>query len=215
MPPLKLGPGDIEGIFNALRPRFRKWISSGGFATQPPTTVAPHTHQASDIGFDPAGVEWTGYLSAEEVQAALEEHDDEKLARSGVQPMRGSLGMDDGAGPYNIFDINNLTLSGAAGQGNVTGVRDISMVTAIVGEGVIDGPRVIHMAGDDDDDEALIDGVERVVFNLEPTKSLIQQLSLIEWNPAVTPGTDYTEQLAQMSWSDLEGTMICVVASGA
>jgi len=195
--PLRFGPGDIDGIFNALRPRFRKWISSGGFNTEPPSTVAPHTHQASDIGFDPAGVEWTGYLAADDVQDALEEHDDEKLARSGVQPMEGNLQMDDGLGPWEIYDILDLHLTGG------------------VGNGIIDGVRHLQMAGDDADNEARIDQLDRVKFNATVTQAIIEDPARIEFQVGVTPGTDYTRAEGIVSWSDLEGIDVAGVESGA
>lgn len=211
---LRLGPGDIDAIFRALRPRLRKWISSGGFSSSPPARVAPHTHQADDIGFDPAGVEWTGYVDGDDVQEAIEELDDEKLARSGVQPMEGHLNMDDGLGPWRIFNILDLYLTGGAGAAAITGSRAITMKGTTVGEDVISNVRVLTFIGDDDDDEARAEGLDRVKFNATPTQAVIEDPARIELQTAVDPGTDYTEAEGITSWSETEATMVVCVASG-
>ena len=157
-------------------------------------THPPHTHTAAEISMVPAGL-----LAADDVQEGLEEHDSEKLARSGVQPMLGSLDM-------NHFDVANIR--------DVEVESDLTM-SGPVGEAIVTGPRVIHMAGDHVDDEAKIDGLERVVFNAEPTASSIEGPSRIEMNVAVEAGVDYTAAVGKVSWDALEDALVAYVASGA
>jgi len=209
-------------------------------------------HPASSVTNTPAG-----YLAATDVQAALNEHDSEKLARSGVQDMLGTLDM----GGQEIQDVKDITFTGSVGEARIDAVRKIDM-TGIgeivdvklldmtaggvgeavidevrridmngigriddireglyfgtnVGEGIIDSPRVIHMVGDDNDNEARIDGLERTVFNNEPTKSVIELPSRLEWNTGVEAGASYTAAEGQTSWDNVEDTMVVWVASGA
>src|SRR5574341_1227580 len=99
---MKRSPRDQESIHAASRKR----MQTLGTAVIPgPTTIPPHTHSADQITFQPYGL-----LAADDVQEALQEHDDEKLARSGVQPMNGNLNMDDGLGPWEIYNIKNLNM---------------------------------------------------------------------------------------------------------
>lgn len=208
--------GDIDAIFRALRPRFLKLIKGGGSTSATETTVAPHTHHADTIGVEPAGDEWAGLIAADDVQEALQELDDEKLARSGVQPMRGTLNMDDAIlGPYSINNIQSLHLTGGATEAAVDGVRKLDMSVAAVGQGVIQGPRAIHMAGDDADNEARVDQLDRVQFNATVGQAVLDQLSRTEWNVGVTPGTDYTASEGIASWSSAEDSFIAHVASGS
>jgi len=226
--------GDIDSIYNALRPRLKKlWGSGTGTST---TTIGPHTHSADQITFEPAGL-----IAAEECQASQEELDDEKLARDGTQTMLGTLQMNDNA----VTGVWNLSFTGTAGNARINLVRTITMtgvglieavrkvdfagsgvgegiiqdvrmvnMNSAVGEGVIDSPRVIHMIGDDGDNEALIDGLDRVKFNATVTQAVIEDPARIEFQVGVTPGTDYTLAEGIMSWSDLEDTMIVNVLSG-
>ncbi|NTV04641.1 hypothetical protein HGA89_07020, partial [bacterium] len=73
-----------------------------------------------------------------------------------------------------------------------------------VGVARVANPRVISMAGDHEDDEAKIEGLERVVFNDEPTASSIEQPSRIEMNTGVEAGVDYTAAEGVASWDTLE-----------
>lgn len=224
-------PGDVDAYRNALRPRML--LSSGGTAAPSlPTTIPPHTHHAREIVSDPEAT--TALLSADDVQEALEELGQEKLARSGEQTMLGGLDMnhfsidnvDDievendinmtgGAAAARLVDVRTVQFKAdAAGEGDIQNVRDVSFVGA-VGEGVIDDPRVIHMAGDHADDEAKVDGLERVVFNDEPTASTIERPSRIDWNTGVEAGVDYTPAEGRHSWDSLEDTLVVYVASGA
>jgi hypothetical protein len=174
----------------------RRRMQSLGTAVVPgPITIPAHTHSADQITFEPYGL-----TAADDVQEMGEEHDVEKLARSGVQPMQGDLNMDDGLGPWEIDNIKNLNMSGGVGAAILNLVRNIVMT----GIGWIENVKRIHFIGDDDDGDALIDGLERVVFNNEPTKSVIQNPSTIEFNPAVTPGSDTAYLEAQFSYSDTE-----------
>jgi hypothetical protein len=149
------------------------------------------------------------------------------LVVDGSRPMTGDLEMgghevDDvlnlhisgGAGDGDIDGVRDITFDSDEGEGNIDGVRDISFA-GVIGEGVIDAPRVIHMSGDHADDEAKVDGLERVVFNDEPTASSIELPSRIEMNPGVEAGVDYTAGVGKVSWDTLEDTLVVCVASGA
>lgn len=209
--------GDIDAIYNALRPRLDK-LRGGAVVAAPPTGVGPHTHTAAQITYDPAG-----FIASEDCQLSQEELDAEKLARSGEQEMLGDLPM----AHHSINDIHDADIEGTAivgedivmtgppGSANVTGVRDVDMSGAVVGEGVINGPRVVHMAGDHVEDEAKIDGLERIVFNDEPTASQIEKPSRLEMNTAVEAGASYTAGVGKVSWDTLEDTLVVYVASGA
>jgi len=225
-------PGDIDGTYNAIRPRLKKLIAGAGTTTT--AVVPPHTHSADQITFEPAG-----RIAGEECQASQEELDDEKLARDGSQTMLGTLQMNDNP----VTGVWNLTMSGSIGNAIISAVRRITMtglglielVTQItmagiglieevrkidftgstVGQGIIDQPRAIHMAGDDLDNEARIDGLDRVKFNATPTQAVIEDAARIEFQVGVTPDSDYTTVEGIMSWSDVEGTMVVTVVSGA
>lgn len=191
--------GDIDAIYSALRPRLDK-LRSGAVISKTITTAVPHTHPAVDISYEPVGL-----ISGENCQITQEELSDEKLARSGEQEMLGDLPM----AHHSINDIHDADIEGTATVG-----EDV-VFTEGVGGAIINNPRVIHMVGDHVDDEAKVDGLERMVFNDEPTASTIEVLSRTEWNKAVTPGTDYTLVEGQTSWSDLEDNLVVIVKSGA
>jgi hypothetical protein len=231
--------GDIDADYHAIRARLTALTATGGSA---PTTVPPHGHAAANISFEETQSDSSGRLAADDVQEALEELDSEKLARSGEQPMLGNLDMNHWS-VNNVNDLEveddismtgaggDLTMAGAngfarisgarqiemvgdVGESDINGVRDISMIGSAVGEGVVDGPRVIHMQGDNDDGEAKVDGLERVVFNNEPTKSSIEQVSRIEYNVGVTAASSYTPAEGISSWDTLEDILVAHVASG-
>lgn len=247
-------PGGTPGTAKFLREDGTWQPGSGGGSGHHPDLTGrseADQHPANAITNLPAG-----YISGLTVQAALDELDVEKLARSGVQDMLGDLDM----GGHAIGDAKNLTFTGGVGEaiisaprkilmtgiGEVSGVklldmsasgvgeglidevREIDMngiglikdvkeidFTASVGEGIINLPRVIHMNGDDSNNEARIDGLERTVFNDEPTKSVIERPSRLEWNKGVEAGVSYTAAEGQTSWDNVEDTMIVWVASGA
>jgi hypothetical protein len=183
--------GDIDAIRSALRPRLGALGSSvrGG-----PTIVLPaHTHSADTITVEPAG-----NLAGDDVQEVLEEIDAEKLARDGSQTMLGAL------------DMNHNSISNCA-DADVEGTATIGenvTLTGPLGDAQVSGVRQLHLTGDDADGEALVDGLERVVFNDEPTKSVIENPSAVQFNPDVTPGTHTTQQEGQASWSSLEHTLV-------
>lgn len=210
--------GDIDTLRNALRPRMMR---VGGSTVVAPTTIPPHTHHASQIIAEPETV--TALLAGDDVQEDLEELGVEKLARSGEQPMLGALDM-------NHFSVNNaddveaegtatvredVVLTGAAGLAKVTGARDLTFVADAAGEAQVHNARQIHLVGDDDDGEARMDGAERIVFNDEPTKSVIENPSRLEMNTGVEAGVDYTAAEGRVSWDTLEDVLILYVASGA
>lgn len=141
----------------------------------------------------------------------------EKLARSGEQPWVGPLPLD--MAHFSIDNINDADIEGTAtvgvdiamtgpnGDANITGVRDVSFV-GDVGEGVIDQPRVIHMTGDDGDEEARIDGLDRVVFNKTDTQGVVQDPSVILFNEGVEADGETPQQEAAVSWDTEEQTLV-------
>jgi hypothetical protein len=98
----KLKQRTIENIYTALRPRLQFTSGGGGGGTG---TVPPHTHSAEQIVSTPAGD-----VAADDVQEALEELAEEKLARSGAQPMLGTLQMNS----FDITGVDEITLTGTA-----------------------------------------------------------------------------------------------------
>jgi hypothetical protein len=107
--------------------------TSGG--SGPPAVLPTHTHHADAILYDPYGD-----VVATRVGPAIDELSDEKLARDGSQTMLGALDM-------NHFDVANaddidaegtvtvaedVTLTGAAGLANVSGLRRARFVAATV-----------------------------------------------------------------------------------
>jgi hypothetical protein len=216
-------PGATPGTTKFLREDGTWQPGSGGSGGDHPSLTGRSDaaqHPASSVTNTPAG-----YLAATDVQAALNEHDSEKLARSGVQDMLGDLDM----GANAIGDVKNLTFTGGVGEARVEDVRQIDMTgigeildcklldmdAGVIGEAIINKPRIIHMDGDDSNGEARIDGLERTVFNDEPTKSVIEGPSRLEWNTGVEAGVSYTAAEGQVSWDNVEDTMIVWVASGA
>ena len=101
-----------------------------------------HQHPASSVDNTPYG-----HIASTDVQSALNELDDEKLARDGSQTMLGAL-------PMNHFDINNIN--------NATVEKDIFM-TGGVGFATIN-PRKITMVGNESDAEARIEAVKALAF---------------------------------------------------
>jgi len=219
---------DIDGYYNAIRPRLRlSAIGTGGS-----TVIPPHTHSADQITFEPEPTQ--ALIAGDDCQEVGEELGSEKLARSGEQPWVGPLPLD--MAHFSIDNINDADIEGTAtvgvdiamtgpnGDANITGVRDVSFV-GDVGEGVIDQPRVIHMTGDDGDEEARIDGLDRVVFNAEVTQGVIQDPSRIDFNAAVAvphqsegayPGGagDYAAREGTVSWDAGEDTLVAQVIVG-
>lgn len=192
------GRVDTERQFRAMRPRMPK--STGGTVTTVVVPTPPHTHAAHDITSIPET-----YIASENVQDALDEIDVEKLARSGAQTMLGDLDHDH----HSIVNVDDADIEGTATVG-----EDV-VLTEGVGGAKITNPRVISLAGDDDDGEARLENAERIVFNNEPTKSVIELPSRVEYNTGVTAADDYTAAEGKSSWDDLEGTLVVWVASGA
>jgi len=223
--------GDIDADYHAIRSRLKTLGTVNVVAS---TTIPPHTHSAEEIGMTAAGL-----LAADDVQEGLEELDSEKLARDGTQTMLGALDMNansinniddadiegtatvgedviftEGVGGAIITGVRTITMVGAAGESDITGVRDISMSGSAVGEGIVNGPRVISMQGDKADDEAKIENLERVVFNNEPTASSIEGPSRIDMRVGVEAGVSYTAAEGIVSWDTLEDTLVLYVLSG-
>lgn len=126
--------GDIDAIYNALRPRLAELLKGGTAAGSGGVTVPAHTHSADRIGFAPAG----NLAEADDVQEAAEELDSEKLARDGSQKMLGALDMNHHSAS-NVDDLDvegtatvaeDVTLTGAAGLANVNGLRRARLVVA-------------------------------------------------------------------------------------
>ena len=187
---------DFESTFIATRRRLQ---SLGTVIVPAPTTIPPHTHHAIEIISEPEPV--TALLDGVNVQEVEEELGYEKLARSGEQPWLGPDPLD-----MNHFDVTNVA--------DAEIESDLTM-SGPVGEAIVNGPRVIHMAGDHADDEAKVDGLERVVFNNEPTASSIEQPSRVDLNIGVEAGVSYTAAEGRVSWDTLEDVLVAYVASGA
>jgi prefoldin subunit 5 len=117
-----------------------------------------------------------------------------------------------GVGEGIIDEVRHIDMNGI---GRIDDVREGVYFDSNVGEGVINNPRIIHMTGDDSDGEARIDGLEAVIFNDEPTKSYIDEVSRIEYNVGVQAGSDYAAETGRSSWDTLEDTLVAYVASGA
>ena len=187
---------DFESTFIATRRRLK---GLGTVIVPAPTTIPPHTHHAIEIISEPEPV--TALLDGVNVQEVEEELGYEKLARSGEQPWLGPDPLD-----MNHFDVTNVA--------DAEIESDLTM-SGPVGEAIVNGPRVIHMAGDHVDDEAKVDGLERVVFNNEPTASSIEQPSRVDLNIGVEAGVSYTAAEGRVSWDTLEDVLVAYVASGA
>lgn len=187
---------DFESTFIATRRRLQ---SLGTVLIPAPTTIPPHRHHAIEIISEPEPV--TALLDGVNVQEVEEELGYEKLARSGEQPWLGPDPLD-----MNHFDLTNVR--------DAEIESDLTM-SGPVGQAIINGPRVVHMQGDHADDEAKVDGLERVVFNAEPTASSIENPSRLDMNVNVAAGTSYTAAEGRTSWDSLEDTMVVWVASGA
>jgi len=185
---------DIEGYFNALRPRMKNIAGSGGLST----TVPPHTHHASTIVVDPEPVD--ALLSADDSQEAHQELGMEKLARSGEQEWLGPDPLD-----MNHFSIDNI--DDADIEGTATVGENIQM-TGGVGTAIVNNVRVVHMTGDDADGEALIDGLDRVVFNKTDTQGVVQDPSVILFNEGVEADGETPQQEAAVSWDTEEQTLV-------
>jgi hypothetical protein len=144
-------------------------------------------------------LEWFRYMNSngEDASAGIIDLEDTKLNRAGDQPMEGNLQMDDGLGPWRIYDILDLYLIGGVGSAEITGAR------------------VIQMTGADTDNEGLITQIERIKFNATTSEAVIEDPGRIEFQAGVTPGTDYTVAEGITSWSDVEGTLVVSVVSGA
>lgn len=179
----KFRRGDIDSTYNALRPRLGTLSVSGGGGGGN-TSLPAHTHDASVITFSP-----TGNLAADDVAEALAELDSEKLARDGSQTMLGDLDMN----THQISNITDLHMNGPSGQSDIDGVRDISLTGSDIGEGIIDGPRVIDMQGAESDIEGQIRNVNTILMN------------------ELTPTTD---EVGRIHFDLAEATLVVYVASG-
>jgi hypothetical protein len=147
--------GDIDSTYHAIRARLKALTATGGSA---PTTVAPHGHAASAISFEETQSDSSGYLAADDVQEALEELDSEKLARSGVQPMLGSLDMDH----HDVNNILNAEVEVDASVGNDLTVGNDIIMTGGFGYARLYGVRQIEMVGDLTESD--INGVRDITF---------------------------------------------------
>lgn len=223
----RVGPlagADIDALFYALRPRI-VGLLNGGAGGSAPGPQGPA---------GPKGVNWKGEWAADEdyelgdlvyldttggglaelvTYYCLTDHTsiagsppvpggntqwwelgNAYLLLDGSRPMTGDLDMDD----HQVADVKNLTMAGAT-----------------LGEAEVSNVRQLHLIGDDDDGEARVDGAERVVFNNEPTKSVIENPSRLDMNTSVAAGSSYTATEGRVSWDSLEDTLVVNVASGA
>jgi hypothetical protein len=180
---------DFESSFIATRRRLQ---SLGTVIVPAPTTIPPHTHHAIEIISEPEPV--TALLDGVNVQEVEEELGYEKLARSGEQEWLGPDPLD-----MNHFDVTNVR--------DAEIESDLTM-SGPVGEAIINGPRVIHMTGDDGDNEARIDRLDRVVFNATVTQGIVQDPSVVLFNPAVTADSHPPQQEGATSWDTEEKMLV-------
>jgi hypothetical protein len=222
-------PLTIDGSRRAIVPR----VNQGSYTIEDPTptTIPPHTHSADQITAEPLGL-----LAGDDAQEQLYELDTEKLARSGVQTMLGALDMNHNS-VNNADDLDvegtatvaeNVTLTGGVGAAIVSGVRNIVMAGiglieqvrkldftgSTTGQAIIDQPRKIHMAGDHLDGEALIDGVEWITANNEPTASVLDGFSRLDMNTGVAVGSDWSLADGRVGHDSAEHALVGVVSSG-
>jgi prefoldin subunit 5 len=113
-----------------------------------------------------------------------------------------------GVGEGLIDEVRRIDMNGI---GRIDDVREGVYFDSNVGEGVIDNPRVIHMTGDDADNEARIDGLDRVVFNLEVAQAVIQDPSVVQFNPSVDQGANQPIQEGSVGWDSIEKTLVGTV----
>lgn len=113
-------PRDVERMLVALRPRILRGVN-GVVSTAPAAPVVHNATLQRDALDSHPGTAVTntpgGLIASTNAQAAINELDDEKLARSGVQPMLGALDMAD-------FDILNPR--------DITALRDITDMRDII-----------------------------------------------------------------------------------
>ncbi len=224
---------DIDALFNALRPRIIGLIhggTSGSTGIGPPGPsgepgakgVAWKGEWAVAIAYEEGDIVWhdtaggshltffcltagTGHEPPVGGDDNWWEIDPGYLIVDGERPMTGALNMDH----HSIDHIDDADVEGTATVG-----EDV-VFTEGVGGAVISNPRILHMAGDHADDEAKVDGLERMVFNDEPEASSIEALSRAQMNLGVTPGTHYTATEGYFSWSTVEDALVLHVKSGA
>jgi hypothetical protein len=191
-------PLTIDGSRRAIVPR----VNQGSYTIEEPTptTIPPHTHSADQITAEPLGL-----LAGDDVQEQLYELDTEKLARSGVQPMLGALDMNHNS----VNNVDDLDVEGTA-----TVAENVTL-TGGVGAAIVSGVRVQHFSGDAADGEATQDGLERTVYNNEPSKSSIELPSRIDFNPAVTAGVHWALAEGRVGHNLAERALVGVVVSGS
>jgi len=127
----------------------------------------------------------------------------------------GNINMVGGVGAAIISFVRNIVMTGIA---IIDQVKQLLMVGEAtidftgsngVGSSVINQPRVIHMVGlDGADNEGRIDGLERTVFNLVPTAGVIQDPSVIQFNPVVAQASEQPVQEGSVGWDTLEDTLV-------
>jgi hypothetical protein len=142
-------PGPTPGTGKFLREDATWAVAGGG----PP---GPHTHPSEDITH--VG---SGYIAANDVKEAIEELDNEKLARSGAQDMLGNLDM----GGNEIGDLKNLLFTGGVGAAFIDAVRTIYMT----GAGEVFGVKLIEF--DPTEPSTLIRYLDTIEFDKNPVHS--------------------------------------------
>lgn len=224
--PGQLAHVDIDGLFTALRPRILALGSGSSAGAGKPGPQGPA---------GPKGVNWRGVWAADTdyqlgdlvtkataggsviTYYSLVDHTSVAgsppvpggtanwhelgvgyLILDGSRPMTGALDMDH----HSIANADDLEVEGTAT------VREDVVMTGAAGLARLTNARVIHMAGADAvGGEARVDGLERVVFNDQPSASVVQNPSTIAWHKLVEPGVDTAFAEGQESLSKVEHTL--------
>ena len=186
-------PGVTPGASRFLREDGTWAAGGGGGVTDHPSLTHrsdAHQHPATAVDNTPYG-----HIAATDVQAALDELDDEKLARDGSQTMLGALDMNHN----NVNNVNDLEVEEDATVGRDLSVtRDVAIsrneiLNGGVGTAQLTGVRKIHMVGLESDAEARIENVAALAFQ------------------EVTP----TPEVKRLAWDALEKTLVLYVSSGS
>jgi hypothetical protein len=224
--------GDIDADYHAIRSRL-KALGSGSIVVAP---LPPHGHAASDITFVPAGnlagddvqevleeidVEKLARDGSQEMLGSLDmdHHNVNNVLNLEVEGdvnmtgATGNINMAGGVGAANISYVRQILMNGIGVINQVqqifmVGLGRIDFTACAIADAIVSGLRVLHMTGVDVNSEGRIDGLERTVFNLVPTAGVIQDPSVVQFNPGVAQFTDQPVQEGSVGWDTLEETLV-------